>query len=191
MFVVKWNDEIKSVATASYRRWLLIWQLKAVVRDVDNMNFLLPWMAIEKTAVLNILVLLTFPSGKVLVSYTLTGMNMVCSLCACKRRPVRIEVSHRQPQQWLYSRLEIKKKEEKSHSWCSKLKVYEAILSAISVVLLLDKPSLSAGVSQSGGSHPGSHLHSILWSQTCNIYTYINSSKSSYKFWCMCIFWKT
>lgn len=76
------------------------------------MNFLLPWMAIEKTAVLNTLVLLTFPSGKVLVSYTLTGMNMVCSLCACKRRPVRIEVSHRQPQQWLYSRLEIKKKKK-------------------------------------------------------------------------------
>lgn len=57
--------KIKLYLTASYRRWLLIWHLQSLVaqvRDVDNMNFLLPWMAFEKTATLNTVDLLTSPS---------------------------------------------------------------------------------------------------------------------------------
>lgn len=129
-----------------------------------------------------------------MVSYTLTRMNVACAFHACKRRrPVQLEVSqsgHRQPQ-WLLSHLEMQrgKKKKKSYLWSSKLKEYEAILNTVLICgIPLEEPSLSAGVSQSGGSHPVSHLHSFLWSQTCSIYTYINSSNKSYSFWCtVCI----
>lgn len=107
---------MKLDVTASYRRWLLIWHrqsLLAQVRDVNYMNFLLPWTASEKTAALNTVDLLTSPSVNAFVYYTLTWMNVVYCFCVCKRRrPIRLEVSqseHRQPQQWLPSHLEVQK----------------------------------------------------------------------------------
>lgn len=48
----------KLYLTANYRKWHLQ-SLVAQVRDVDNMNFLLPWTAFEKTATLNTVDLLT------------------------------------------------------------------------------------------------------------------------------------